>query len=377
MTSSNENYQGVLDAINELRARNGESAQNNPPNWKGIINALQSLNKWGQVENGDTPPGYVPDYDSGGNITGSHYNPQPDNGRLWFDIRSGRLLIWQDDGWYQTNGADGLPFFATSAPGSEVPGALWFNTSNLNLYIYDGSNWVLVSSPTGATTTTALPLTSAESNLFPVPSAIQTQNQANTYFINTVNTLQTDVTALETEQAAPISATAPSAATAGEFWFNSTTLELRVSYNGAWVPASLPLTDDTDFVALSNTVTNNYTTTTNLITASNVRITALESAPLRTLTLAVDTNEKSIVLNDSAATNTEVKFLGTNGIDIAVTASDITIDAAGVLTAASGLIAATGWGTAITNLTTRTTSLETDVATLQNTPVVSVSAFNW
>ena len=65
VTSSNENYQGVLDAINELRARNGESAQNNPPNWKGIINALQSLNKWGQVENGDTPPGYVPDYDSG------------------------------------------------------------------------------------------------------------------------------------------------------------------------------------------------------------------------------------------------------------------------------------------------------------------------
>ena len=55
MTSNNENYQGVLDAINELRARNGESAQNNPPNWKGIVNALQSLNKWGQVENGDTP----------------------------------------------------------------------------------------------------------------------------------------------------------------------------------------------------------------------------------------------------------------------------------------------------------------------------------
>ena len=135
VTSSNENYQGVLDAINELRARNGESAQNNPPNWKGIVNALQSLNKWGQVENGDTPPGYTPDYDSSGNITGSHYNPQPDNGRLWFDIRSGRLLIWQDDGWYQTNGADGLPFFATAAPGSEVPGALWFNTANLNLYI--------------------------------------------------------------------------------------------------------------------------------------------------------------------------------------------------------------------------------------------------
>jgi hypothetical protein len=376
VTSSNENYQGILDAINELRARNGESAQNNPPNYKGIINALQSLNKWGQVENGDTPPGYVPDYDSSGNITGSHYNPQPDNGRLWFDIRSGRLLIWQDDGWYQTNGADGLPFFATAAPGSEVPGALWFNTANLNLYIYDGSNWILVSSPTGATTTTALPLTSAESNLFPVPGNVQTQNQANTYFINAVTTLQTDVTTLETEPAAPISATAPSAATAGEFWFNSTTLELRVSYGGAWVPASLPLTDDTDFVALSNTVTNNYTTTTNLITASNVRITALENEPLRTLTLAVDTNEKSIVLNDSAATNTQVKFLGTNGIGIAVTATDITIDAAGVLTSASALIAATGWGTAITNLTTRTTTLETDVTALQNTPVVSVSAFN-
>lgn len=376
MTSNNENYQGVLDAINELRARNGESAQNNPPNYKGIINALQSLNKWGQVENGDTPPGYTPDYDSSGNITGSHYNPQPDNGRLWFDIRSGRLLIWQDDGWYQTNGADGLPFFATAAPASEVPGALWFNTANLNLYIYDGSNWILVSSPTGATTTTALPLTTAESNLFPVPSSVQTQDQANTYLIGAVTTLQTNVTALQTEPAAPIAASAPSAATAGEFWFNSNTLELRVSYGGAWVPASLPLTDDTDFVALSTTVTNNYTTTTNQITASNARITTLENAPLRTLSLAGDANANSIVLNDSAATNTQVAFLGTNGIAIAVTGTTLTIDAAAVLTAANNQIIATGWGTAITNLTTRTTTLETNVTALQNTPVVSVSAFN-
>lgn len=376
VTSNNENYQGVLDAINELRARNGESAQNNPPNYKGIINALQSLNKWGQVENGDTPPGYTPDYDSSGNITGSHYNPQPDNGRLWFDIRSGRLLIWQDDGWYQTNGADGLPFFATAAPASEVPGALWFNTANLNLYIYDGSNWILVSSPTGATTTTALPLTTAESNLFPVPSSVQTQDQANTYLIGAVTTLQTNVTALQTEPAAPIAASAPSAATAGEFWFNSNTLELRVSYGGAWVPASLPLTDDTDFVALSTTVTNNYTTTTNQITASNARITTLENAPLRTLSLAGDANANSIVLNDSAATNTQVAFLGTNGIAIAVTGTTLTIDAAAVLTAANNQIIATGWGTAITNLTTRTTTLETNVTALQNTPVVSVSAFN-
>ena len=376
MTSSNENYQGILDAINELRARNGESAQNNPPNYKGIINALQSLNKWGQVENGDTPPGYTPDYDSSGNITGSHYNPQPDNGRLWFDIRSGRLLIWQDDGWYQTNGADGLPFFATAAPSSEVPGALWFNTANLNLYIYDGSNWILVSSPTGATTTTALPLTTAESNLFPVPSSVQTQDQANTYLIGAVTTLQTNVTALQTEPAAPIAASAPSAATAGEFWFNSNTLELRVSYGGAWVPASLPLTDDTDFVALSTTVTNNYTTTTNQITASNARITTLENAPLRTLSLAGDANANSIVLNDSAATNTQVAFLGTNGIAISVTGTTLTIDAAAVLTAANNQIIATGWGTAITNLTTRTTTLETNVTALQNTPVVSVSAFN-
>ena len=136
------------------------------------------------------------------------------------------------------------------------------------------------------------------------------------------------------------------------------------------------MTDDTDFVALSTTVTNNYTTTTNQITASNARITTLENAPLRTLSLAGDANANSIVLNDSAATNTQVAFLGTNGIAIAVTGTTLTIDAAAVLTAANNQIIATGWGTAITNLTTRTTTLETNVTALQNTPVVSVSAFN-
>ena len=65
-----------------------------------------------------------PEYDEDGNVIGGDYNPVPDNGTLWFDERQGRLFTWIDDGWYQTNGGDGLPHMGEAPPETEVPGIL-------------------------------------------------------------------------------------------------------------------------------------------------------------------------------------------------------------------------------------------------------------
>ena len=68
----------------------------------------------------------------------------PKNGDLWFDSRQGRLFIWLDDGYYQTNGADGHAQQSQRQfnRSKEVPGALWLQHHVTNaLYIYDGTGW--------------------------------------------------------------------------------------------------------------------------------------------------------------------------------------------------------------------------------------------
>ncbi len=64
------------------------------------------------------------------------------NGQLWFDTRQGRLFVWQEDDWYQTNGADGLPIITDDGSAPEVdyvvPGQFWYDKLNNNLYIWAG-----------------------------------------------------------------------------------------------------------------------------------------------------------------------------------------------------------------------------------------------
>ena len=52
------------------------------------------------------------------------------------------MFVWQEDDWYQTNGADGLPIITDdgNAPdvGYVVPGQFWYDKLNNNLYIWAG-----------------------------------------------------------------------------------------------------------------------------------------------------------------------------------------------------------------------------------------------
>ena len=102
-----QNYGGVVDALVDAQLRGGDRTRNEieayTSNFAGIIAAIQDLSVNGNANVGPTPPGWVPD----GTEDGEYPVIKPVDGDLWFDTRQGRLFVYKDDNWYQTNGADG------------------------------------------------------------------------------------------------------------------------------------------------------------------------------------------------------------------------------------------------------------------------------
>ena len=115
----------------------------------GLISAISALNI-GQSHIGITPPQWIPTRDAQGDITGDGWDPAPRNGTLWFDTRQGRLMVWVNDGFYQTNGRDRFSVVADDAPLNPVSGQAWYNSLTDVYYIYDGSKWVAISGGEGS-----------------------------------------------------------------------------------------------------------------------------------------------------------------------------------------------------------------------------------
>tara|TARA_E500000318_G_scaffold111760_1_gene131614 strand:+ start:2385 stop:2795 length:411 start_codon:yes stop_codon:yes gene_type:complete len=96
----------------------------------------------------------------GASVTSSDTAPSsPSNGDLWFDSTNLKLYVYYSDGsssqWVQTNpsgggGSAGGASVTSSdtAPSSPSAGDFWFDSTNLKLYLYynDGSSaqWVAV-----------------------------------------------------------------------------------------------------------------------------------------------------------------------------------------------------------------------------------------
>ena len=74
---TSDSYQGIIDAFNAVRAAQGEQKYGYDPNYRGIIEAILDLKKWGQAGDGDYPPGWQPEYDNDGNVIGGEWNPAP------------------------------------------------------------------------------------------------------------------------------------------------------------------------------------------------------------------------------------------------------------------------------------------------------------
>lgn len=378
--NSASSYEGIIDAFNLLRVTNGEQATSYPASYQGIIRAVLDLKKWGQAGGGTTTPGWVPEYDEDGNVVGGGYNPFPQQGSLWFDQRQGRLFVWESDGWYQTNGGDGLPAAQSNPPDTEVLGSLWYNTSNNSLYIWDGLSWQLVSANEGAVNTATLPLanptreipSAANFALLPDSTGMGVQSDLNTWILDSLKTLEHAVIDGE-NRPVHTSTTPPIASVEGDLWFDTDRLELMVKYDSYWVTSNLPLTDNTDFNLLSSTVQANAVSFNSTTNAVNARITAIENAPARVLTLSADTS--ALVFSDSEGKSSQVSLTGRNGIDVIKSGgAGFIIDALSLKTELTAAISTSNNTDVVNDLKYRTTGLEAEVAQLKTNNLTNTDA---
>ena len=379
--NSASSFEGIVDAFNVLRTSNGEQTTNYPSSYQGIIRAILDLKKWGQAGGGTNPPGWVPSYDEDGNLVGGGYNPQPQNGSLWFDTRQGRLFIWEDDGWYQTNGGDGLPAAQDNPPDTEVLGSLWYNTTNNSLYIWDGLSWRLIATNEGAAVNTAsLPLANpteedpARKSFTRLPNTggLSNQSDLNEWIVDSLEELETAVIEGE-HRPVNTSTTPPADSREGDLWFDSDRLELMIKYENYWVSSALPLTDNTDFNILSTVVASNATSNRTKIEGVENRITVLENKPAHTVTLSANTS--GLVLTDSQGKNSSVTLAGASGIEVIKSGgTGFIIDAQNLKTSLEECIVTSNNTALVNDLKYRTTGLEAEVAQLKQGNSVDLNA---
>jgi len=245
----NDGFAGVISALNAVANLNGAEVQEYPNNWDGIIKAILNLGLLGDANLGEYPPGWEIITDEDGNpIGGDWVGQKPQNGDLWFDTRQGRLMVYIDDNYYQTNGADVLTVVGTTQPTSEVTGALWYNPDTTSLFIYDGTTWVIVGSGTTFISTSTLPLatlTTAEtqtsnpqftyvSKYIPATPNDYTQKTLNQWSIRALLELDLEAKRLAERNEIHVSADEPVGIN-GDLWANTTARDLRVKDNEQWI----------------------------------------------------------------------------------------------------------------------------------------------
>ena len=286
-----ESYGGIIAALQDDMVRAGTTVKSYPENFAGIIAALQDLTASEYRPGSDIgpqPPGGDINIDINGFPIWIEGNTQ--NGQLWFDTRQGRLFVWVEDDWYQTNGADGVPIISddATAPSVEnvVPGQFWWDRGHNALYIFDGTYilpngtitlnpnaggdpvWKLVfdtNDDAGLIQTTAtLPLsvvgprvTALEDyEYLPDPGLSEglmtVQKDYNEWVFQALVNLDQG---LSDHQPVYVGETPPpdtleEPLTEGTLWYDTESLELSIWYldddNGQWVPTSVAHTYDED-----------------------------------------------------------------------------------------------------------------------------------
>ena len=262
-------YGGIVSALQDAIAAEGIQAKNYPHNFAGIIAAIQDLEAGQAAEPpvgiGPIPPGSIIDPD--GNLI--IIKPSRE-GDLWFDERQGRLFVYQENEWWQTNGADGLAYVSTAAAGPPtdiaLPGQFWFDPEHKDLYIYTEGEWVLASdgdSVLGLQTTATLPLASTgprinigdhEGNIIPdiELTDFNTQLDYNQWSFLSLVALEAE---LESFDPVVIDINPPDEPRPGALWYDTESLELSIWYDDGdtaqWVPTSAAYTYDEDLATVS------------------------------------------------------------------------------------------------------------------------------
>ena len=266
-------YGGIIGALQDRIATQGALPKAYPHNFAGIIAAIQDLESAEEqipVLPGPIPPGTDIDINTGDLIV----IVPPKDGQLWFDTRQGRLFVAIDGEWWQTNGADGIAFVRNTSNPPEttevVPGQFWYDDDGNDLYVFNGTDWVLIADGTDAgafQTTATLPLastgprgniTSYVGTIIPIPDLddFNTQQDYNIWAFEAVVALEDELGDL-----APVIVddNKPDNPKVGQLWYDTESLEMSVWYEdddgGQWVPTSVAYTYDEYLAAVRDLVT--------------------------------------------------------------------------------------------------------------------------
>ena len=246
-----DSYAGIVDALNTVALYNGKSIEAYEPNFHGIIEAILNLGQLGDASLGEYPPFWEIETDGDGNIIGGDFTRPPVNGDLWFDTRQGRLMVYVDDAYYQTNGADVLTTVSTTQPTTEVVGALWYNPSTGSLFLYDGIVWNNIISTTFSTT--SLPLTTPLINDTAdintelkvadeyTPGSDYTQSSLNEWLVKSIGKLDKQVNdnyIQSNVRETFYQSNEPTGVKTGNVWFDTAAGSLKVYNNGGWSQAT-------------------------------------------------------------------------------------------------------------------------------------------
>ena len=184
------------------------------------------------------------------------------------------MFVAIDGEWWQTNGADGIAFVRNTSNPPEttdvVPGQFWYDDDGNDLYVFNGTDWVLIADGTDAgafQTTATLPLastgprgniTSYVGTIIPIPDLnnFNTQQDYNIWAFDAIVALEDELGDL-----APVIVddNKPDNPKVGQLWYDTESLEMSVWYEdddgGQWVPTSVAYTYDEDLAAVRDLVT--------------------------------------------------------------------------------------------------------------------------
>ena len=331
-------YGGIVGALQDaILTQQGipSAVKAYPHNFAGIISAIKDL----EVAQGGGPPVAIQPIPPGSEIDINGdliILVPPEDGALWFDTRQGRLFVGIDKEWWQTNGADGLAYVrdTTNPPGTDdiLPGQFWYNDVDNDLYVYNGTDWVLIADGTDAgafQTTATLPLggTGPRSSIgtyageiIPIPDLadFNTQQDYNWWAFDSITALESALTELSPVL---VGDTPPALPVAGQLWYDTETLDMSIWYedadSGQWAPVSSAFTYDEDLDVIRRDLT----------TETRQRETAVQALYERLNNLDISSNSVITGLQSSiAALNTEVDNVSAT-IDFTPYALKNTVDA--------------------------------------------------
>ena len=329
-------YGGIVGALQDNIARGlPSSVKAYPHNFAGIIAAIKDLES---AQDPGPPVSILPippgsEIDINGDLI---IVVPPEDGELWFDTRQGRLFTAIDGDWWQTNGADGLAYVrdTTNPPGTDdiLPGQFWYNDVDNDLYVYNGTDWVLIADGTDAgafQTTATLPLAGTgprssigtyAGEIIPIPDLadFSTQQDYNWWAFNSITTLESALVELSPVL---VGDTPPALPVAGQLWYDTETLDMSIWYedddSSQWVPVSSAFTYDEDLDVIRRDLT----------TETRQREIAIQAIYERFNNLDISNNSTITHLQSTvAALNTEIDNVATT-IDFTPYAQKATVDA--------------------------------------------------